>query len=143
MAATKLQLNPTSVVFAASGGGNTTLTKITSVDIDPGGSLITFSGDNDRYPTTVVNAMNNPRASLRGGDIATYQGLAIGTAGTLSVTHADAKAATSGAIVYTLANAVVENNPSSAPHGTFGAGSLSFVLFSSDGSTSPISFTRS
>lgn len=143
MAATKLQLNPSSVVFQPSGGNNTTITKITSVSIDYGGTLLPFSGDNDRFPTTIVNAMNQPRVSVTGGDIAALQAYAAGQIGTLYVTHADAKAAANGAIVYTCINCVVENMPSQAPHQQFGTATLSMLLYSSDGSTHPISFTRS
>lgn len=142
MAATGVQLNWTAVGFTPSGGSLTTFTKVTSVEINPGGSLIAFAGDNDRFPTVIANAMNSPSATVTGGNIAQFQGLAPGTTGAFAATHKDARGGSNGDIVYALANAVVQNTPGSGSHGQFGSGSITFQAFSSDGSTNPLSFTR-
>ena len=60
MAATKRQMNVTSCTFTPTSGSSTTYTGVTSVATDHGGSLIKFSGDGDRYPTTTVNDFNDP-----------------------------------------------------------------------------------
>jgi hypothetical protein len=142
MAATKLQMNWSAVGFTPSGGSLTTISKVQEVQFDPAGTLKPYAGDGDRYPTTIVNDMNNPKATVRGGDVATMQGLAPGTVGAFTSTFNDAKLATGGAIVYTLSNAVVENCTAGGAHAEYGEGTLSFLAFSSDGVTSPLGIAR-
>ena len=60
MSATKRFMNWTGVTFTPVGGSATTITGVTSVAIDSGGSLARFSGDGDRYVTTMVNDFNEP-----------------------------------------------------------------------------------
>lgn len=137
MAATKLQANWTGVAHASQA-----ITKVTAVTFSQGGSLQQFAGDTDKYDTVIVNLMNKPTASITSGDIATLMGIAPGTTGILTATHKDAKLATSGDIVYSLANAVAENATANGPFGNFGSATLTFRSFSNDGTTNPLSFTR-
>lgn len=137
MAATKLQAGWTGVQH-----GSTSITKVTAVTFSQGGALQAFAGDNDRYDTVVVNLMNKPTASVTSGDIGTLMGIAPGTTGTLAATHKDAKLASSGDIVYALANAVAQNATANGPFGNFGSATLTFMSYSSDGTTNPLSFTR-
>lgn len=137
MAATKLQRNWTAVQF-----GNTTITMVTACSFDSGGKLIKFYGDADIFPVVIVAQDCEPTASVDSGDTATIMGFAPGTSGTFTATHNDAKLAVGGAIVYTLINAVVRNPNTSGPRGQFGTATLPLDAFSSDGTTNPLSFTR-
>jgi hypothetical protein len=138
MAATKLQANWSAVAL-----GTTTITRVSQVSFSQGGSLASYSADGDHYPTVVVNVMNKPRATVVSADTATLMGFAPGTTATLSATHKDAKRSTGGDILYVMANAVVENVETSGSHGQFGSATMSLMAYSSDGTTSPLSFTRS
>lgn len=137
MAATKLQANWTGVAH-----GSTTITKVTAVTFNQGGSLQSFAGDNDRYNTVVVNLMNKPTASVTSADIGLLMGIAPGTTASLTATHKDAKVASGGDIVYVLSNAVAENTTANGPFGNFGSATTTFESYSSDGSTNPLAFTR-
>jgi hypothetical protein len=143
MAATNLQVNWSAVGFTPSGGSLTAINKVDGVDIDYGTTLLSYSGDADRYPTTIVNTMNEPKMTVRSSNVAGLQGFTAGTVGAFAATHNDAKLAVGGAVVYTLANAVVGNVQVGGEHAQYGKGSLAFQAFSADGVTSPLSFTRS
>jgi hypothetical protein len=138
MAATGLQLNWTSVSFAS-----TNLTHITSVMFSQGGEIIEFAGDNNRYPIIMANNMNRPQASITSGDVASLMNIAPGTSGSLTATQVDALAATGGAINWTLSNAVHENTEDTGQFSQFAQAKATFRAYSSDGSTNPLSFTRS
>lgn len=142
MSATTRQVNWTAVGFTPSGGSLTTITGVTSVDIERGGKLTTFSGDGNLFPTTIVNTMNNPSVTVEAADVATVTGFVPGTVGTFTATFKDAKGATGGDIVYTLINAVIADDKTKGAHQQFGMATLSIQAYSSDGTTSPLSFTR-
>ena len=137
MAATRLQANWTAVSL-----GTTSITKVTQVTFSQGGSLATYSADGDHFPTVIVNLMNNPSASVTSGDEATLMAIAPGTVGVFSATHKDASSAVGGDVLYVLANAVAQNVQASGQHGAFGTATLNMLAYSSDGVTSPLSFTR-
>jgi hypothetical protein len=138
MSATGLQLNWSSVTFGA-----TPITRITSLDINPGGTLIKFKGDANIYPVVVANADNEPTVAITSGDVGTLYGFSIGAQGTITATLLDAKQASGGAINFTCINCVFRGPSMNASHAQFASASANFDLFSSDGTTSPISFTRS
>lgn len=139
MAATGLQLNWTAVSFPTSA---TTLTHVTSISFDQGGSLIEFAGDNDRYPVIIANPMNRPKCSITSGDAASLMAIAPGTSGTLAATQVDALGASLGGISYVLINAVHASSQGSGQFGQFGSATASFQAYSADGVTNPLSFTR-
>lgn len=138
MAATKLQANWTAVSFNA-----TNITRVSSVGFDQGGGVNYYSGDDNVYDIIAVQLSGKPKATITCEDPAVLMGFSIGASGTFTATHKDAKAAAGGAIVYLLANAVVENVSTSGAHQQFGSGSMTLGSFSSDGTTNPLSFTRS
>jgi hypothetical protein len=142
MAASKLQMNWSAVGFTPSGGTLAPITKIQECSFDRGGTLIPYLGDGDRYPTTIVNATNHPRCTIRTGDVATIGAWAPGTVGVVTATHNDAMLAAGGNVVYVLVNAVVENSSDGGAHAQYGEAPISFLAYSSDGVTSPLSFTR-
>lgn len=110
------------------------------MSIDSGGNLAKFAGDGDRYVTTMVNDFNEPTVTVHSADLAALRANPVGTVGTLSATHNDAKNGSgSGALTYTLANAVVASCQVQGAHRQFGQGSVTFHAFSSDGVTNPIS----
>ncbi len=138
MSASNLQLNWTSVSF-----GSTNLTHVTSVMFDQGGELIEFSGDNNRYPVVIANNINHPKCSITTSDVATLMGIAPGSSGSITATQADALQATGGAINWSLANAVHETTQDTGHWGQFATATARFRAYSSDGTTNPLSFTRS
>jgi hypothetical protein len=138
MAATKLQMNWSSVTWLS-----TPITKITAGGFGQGGQLLKFSGDGDVYPTVIVNNMNEPHASFTTGDVGNAMLLVPGTLGTLVATLADAKAAVSGSVVFTVTTlAVFENCDTSAAHAQYGTATLTWQFLSTDGSTSPVVISR-
>ncbi len=140
MSATKRFMNWTGVSFTPVGGAATSITGVTSVTIDSGGSLARFAGDGDRYITTMVNDFNEPTVTLQSADLGALRANPIGTAGTLTATHNDARnGAGTGAVTYTLANAVVATCQVHGAHRQFGHGSVTFAAFSTDGVTNPLS----
>ncbi len=140
MSATKRFMNWTAVSFTPVGGAATPITGVTSVMIDSGGSLARFSGDGDRYVTTLVNDFNEPVVVVQAADLAALRANPVGTVGTLSATHNDARNGVgTGAVTYTMANAVVASCQVHGAHRQFGQGSVTFAAFSGDGVTNPLS----
>ncbi len=137
MSATALQLNWQSVEFAS-----TSLTHVTSVMFSQGGRLIEFAGDNNRYPVVIANNVNRPRCSITTSDVATLMGITPGTSGTIQATQVDALQATGGAVNWTLINAVHENTDDTGQWGQFATATATFWAYSTDGTTNPLSFTR-
>jgi hypothetical protein len=137
MAATKVQLNWTSVSFAS-----TAITRVTSVQFSQGGELIEFAGDNDRFPTVIANNMNRPKCSIASADVANLMNITPGTIGTINATQKDALASSGGDIIWTLANGVHETTDDTGQFSQFASGTATFRSFSSDGATNPLSFTR-
>jgi len=135
--ATKAQINWTSVQF-----GTTAITRVTNASVGQGGNLIKFKGDTDLYPTIIANVDNEPHFSITTADIGTMMGFNPGQTATLSATLSDAKGAVGGAVVFSMANAVFENADTQAAHAQFGSVTGTWQAYSSDGSTNPLSFTR-
>lgn len=145
MAATKRNMNLRSTQFAISGGATITLTGVTNFGFDFGGSTQDFSGDADRYPTTIVNDMNMPTVNVTSADIAAAVSLPPGTRGTFSTIMKDAKnpssSALSGDIAVTLSNAIVATNSATGAHRGFANASISIKAESTDGATNPLAFS--
>src|SRR5262249_9154443 len=137
MAATKVQANWTSVAW-----NSTTITRVTSVSIGQGGSLLKFKGDTDIYPTVIAALDIEPHASVTTADVSVLMGFPPGVSSSLTATQKDAKGASGGDIVWTLANAVFENADSQGAHAQWGTVTGTWQCFSSDGTTNPVSFTR-
>jgi hypothetical protein len=139
MAATKRYMNWTGVAFTPTGSTATTITGVTSVLIDPGSHLLKFAGDGDRYSTTIVNDYNDPTVTVHAADLSAIQANPSGTTGTFTATHNDARNGTgTGAITYTLANAVISTHMVQGAHRHFGQGTFMVSAYSSDGTTNPL-----
>lgn len=138
MPPTKLQMGWTGVQH-----GTTPITNVMDVAITIDATLQPHSADNSRYPTAVVNSMNGVSANVTSRDTAVLVGLAGGQVGTFTATHKDAKLASGGDIVYTCINMVTGQTATSGAHAEYGTAQLTMMAYSSDGVTSPLSFTRS
>ena len=143
MAATKRQMNWGSVGFTPTSGSLSTATGVTQVQVKSGANILKFSGDGDRGPSLVVNDFNEPSIEVTTADLAWLLGLTPGATGSFTATHKDALGATSGAIVYTLDPCVVESPDTGGQHRQIGSGTVTFNGYFSDGTTDPLSFTRS
>jgi hypothetical protein len=138
MSATKANVNWTGVSH-----GSTTITRVTNASFGWGGRLIKFKGDTDLYPTIIVAPDQEPHASVTTADVGTVMSIAVGTTATLAATLNDAKSAVGGAVIFTMANAVFENADASAAHAQFGSITATWQAYSSDGSTNPLTISRS
>lgn len=142
MAATKLSLNWIAVSYTPQAGTLTTITKVTSMDFNFNGSLIHFKGDDDRYPTVIANADNEPTISLTSGDVKALFSIGVGTLCTqVTGTLQDALKQSGGNIVFTATNAVFSSPNMSASHGSFASATANWACFSSDGQTPPITLS--
>lgn len=142
MAASKRFMNWTNVSFTPLNGSAAPITGVTSIQIDSGGSLLKFSGDGDRYNTTVVNDFNEPTITVHTADLVAVSAFPVGTVGTFIATHNDARnGGGTGAVTYTLTNAVVASNPLQGAHRQFGQGVLTLTAYSPDGVTNPLSLS--
>jgi hypothetical protein len=144
MAAGKTQMNWTGTKFVETFPVAATLSAsgVTGMNWDPQGSTQVFSGDGDRYPTTVVNDFQNPQVQVTSGDTAWVRAMAPGLRGTLSAILNDARNGAvvgGGGILFTLFPAVVVNNPVGDQHRQFAAGTVTVMAESVDGVTNPLS----
>ena len=142
MPATKRFMNWSSVTFTPQTGQPLPITGVSTVEIETHGNLQKFSGDGDKFFTTVVSDVMDPTVTIHTADLGVIRALPLGTVGTLSATLNDARNGSgSGAITYTLTNAVVASGAVRGSHRQFGQGTLIFSSFSSDGITNPLSTT--
>jgi hypothetical protein len=138
MSATKGQMNWTGV-----GWNSTTFTRVNSVSISQGGSLIEYAGDTDIYDTIIVANAIKPTISMTTADPAALLGLTPGVASTFAATWKDVKGAAGGDIVFAIAGAVFESTDASGDHAQLGTATAKFKVVTADGTTNPIGITRS
>jgi len=138
MAATKRNVNFVDVKFTPSGDAEITLNGVVDIKRTAAGKLIKFRGDNDLYPTTVVPDGGEPSVTITTADLVDLLLLPIGTVGSFSYTHRDARNGTgAGAITYTSAVSVVEDVSDGGTHAQFGMGQLKIMGVSPDGQANP------
>ena len=138
---TTLNLNWQNVKFTPQGGSAITITRVSNVSFDPGGSLIDYAGDGNRFPVGKFLVMSKPTAQVESQNISVLNGLTPGTAGVFIATLLDITnlaAVGGGGIGYTLNNACVANNPFGARFGEIASGTLNMEAYSTDGVTSPL-----
>jgi hypothetical protein len=133
MAATKVNVNWTGVSF-----NSTPITRVTNGSFGQGGQLLKFKGDTNIYSTVIAVVDIEPHASFTTADIATMMGFVPGTSASLAATLNDALAQSAGNISFSTANAVFENADSSAAHAQWGTTTGTWQIFSSDGTTNPL-----
>jgi hypothetical protein len=123
--------------------GSQTFTGVTQVQFDAGGSLVKFSGDNDRYNSLVVNDFNDPAITVNAADATAIHACPPGTRGVFTATLLDAKngiTPAGGAIQATVTTAVVQNHTTSDQHRQIGDHSLVMATESADGQTNPVAW---
>ena len=142
MSASKRFMNWSGVSFTPLGGQALVISGVTAIEIETNGNLLKFSGDGDRFFTTVVNDVMDPSITVHTADLASIRAYPPGTIGTFTATLNDARNGSgSGAITYTLTNAVVASGNVRGSHRQFGQGTLVLSSFSADGLTNPLSTT--
>lgn len=119
---------------------------ITQLSYDRGGQNESFSGDGDRFPTTIVGVFEEPTISVNGANVSKLHSLTNGTYCTVAWKIPDARngvAVGGGGFQFTTAAAaaVFKTSQTSHQHKTFATGSMNWDLRSLDGSTNPVSFT--
>jgi len=137
-------MNWTSTGFTPTGGSLQAVSRVSGIDIDPGGQLLEYSGDGNRFPVAIFNHMNKPSFTINSENIGVLSSLAPGAVGVVSSILNDPKngaGAGSGAILFALANAVLENPKMGGKHMAYATGSATFKGYSSDGVTSPLTAT--
>jgi hypothetical protein len=122
--------------------GTTAIDEVKSCSINAGGQLTAFSSGVDRFPTKQILLMSMPTIQITTDDVGTAMALVPGTTHDLTITLKDAMGATGGDIIFVGSNATVEAPSMSGTHAQLASGQTTFKLFSSDGSTNPLSFTR-
>lgn len=133
-------MNWSGVSFTPSGGQTLAITGVTEIEIENKGNLVKFSGDGDRYYTTVVNDVMDPTITIHTADLMVLRTIATGTLGTFVATLNDARNGTgTGSITFSLTNAVVASTHVHGTHRQFGQGKLVISSFSTDGVTNPLS----
>jgi len=115
---------------------------VTQVAIDPGAKSVMFKGDGDTHASFKAVIENDPRISVRAANVLALLTIPQGVAGTVNflLNHAKTRAG-SGAIAFTATNCMRVDNSISMPHGGFAEGATTFETYSTDGVTSPISYS--
>jgi hypothetical protein len=145
MPSQKVAVNWRGVSFTPTGSNNaTSITGVTGVEVDPNGNLIKFSGDIDRYPTTIVNDFIDNMITITAADLAALRSLPPGTRGAMAAIHKASPNQTAttatGDMTYTITGpqGIVQNNPTGGQHRQFGQGRLLVCAESTDGLTNPL-----
>lgn len=143
MADSKRKMNTKSVTFTPLSGSPIVYTGTTTVAVEPNGSTVKFSGDDDQGPTTVVNDFRDYVVTITSADIGAVNASTPGLRGTLTWILKDAKTpaggAGSGQMTYTVTPAIVRNDPHSAAHRGIAQGQVIFDSEWPDGVTPPLS----
>jgi hypothetical protein len=145
MAAAKRNVNWRTVTFTPTSGSATTFTGVSGISINTGGSTLKFSGDADRFVTTLVQDFQDISITITTADLAAANANPLGTTGAFSAVNKDAhqQTSTSGAgdITIGLANAMIVDNPYSGQHRQFSQATVNLASYSTDGVTSPLTVT--
>ena len=137
---TKRNVNFAAVTFAIVGGATITLTGVVDIKRSVGGKLLKFKGDNDLFDTTIVPDGGEPSVVVTTADLVDLLSLPMGTTGSFSYTHLDARNRTvggAGSITYTAALAIVEDVSDGGTHAQFGMGQIKILGISDNGQDNP------
>jgi hypothetical protein len=143
--ATHRNVNFLAVTFTPTGGGTAiTLTGVVDIKRNQAGKTIKFKGDNDLYPTTICPDGGEPSVVISTADLIDLLSLPVGTVGSFSYTHLDARNRTAtgaGSITYTGANCIVSDVSDGGTHAQFGMGQITIDGISADGQANPFAAT--
>lgn len=144
MARSKTYMNVTSVTISYGGGPTTiSLTEVTNVQSAIQDVLEPWVADGHKFPTLLIAAMGTRSVTIFSGDIGKLMTIPKGTACTVSFIFNDSVNTTStGAVTFTLSNAVLNDISFSGPSNKFAGGSATFMLYSSNGSTDPLAYSE-
>lgn len=143
MAHANLYMSWTGVTITPSGGSAIALLEVIDVQFTNSDGLEAWRSDGNKYATLIVDATGEVGATIIGGDCFKLATLPRGAACTIVAILNDAKNKTgSGASTFTLVNAVVQDTPTSGVTNKFAGGSASFMSYSADGSTIPLSIAQ-
>jgi cyanophycinase-like exopeptidase len=119
------------------------LTEITDVQVLDEDGLEMWQSDGNKFATVVVAATGARGMTLTGGDLFKLATMPRNTPCTIVAVLRDAINGTgSGAITHTLVNAVMAGAPRGGATNKFAMGSVTFMAFSPDGSTDPLTLTQ-
>lgn len=145
MARTKHYQNWKSVTISHGVGPTTiTLTEITNVEILNNDQYETFKGDGNIFNTVMVLANGVRGIRITGGDIGT-QCVTIprNTPCTVvCVLHDAVNGSGSGALTFTLSNAMKQGASPGGPQNKILTDVVEFMAYSSDGTTDPLSISQ-
>ena len=140
MSTRQANIGPTT--FTKTGPVVITITTIQSVSTDWKGQSLVGRGDADFYPTFGKTIQADPHVTITHQNKQLLNTLKAGDTGTLSCIIYDALNVTgAGQITMALINGRVENHQAQAGHIQLTSATLNIGSYSSDGSTSPLSFT--
>lgn len=141
----KRQINWSAVSFTPSGGVAVSMTNVQDVSIESNAQSISGDGDANIYNTFLRVVKQSPSVSVTTQDGSLYNSIIVGAVGVWVGTHNDATNTTggtgSGALTYTLNNAVVDHSNASGSHAQLGTRQFVFKSFSVDGVTSPLTMS--
>jgi hypothetical protein len=141
MAKTNRYINATAS-FTPTAGTLTPATGLTNYSYAQNEEIQKFSGDGDRFPTTVVQTYADPMISITVGDIRAFSTVALGTKGTVILTVNDAKniaTTAGGGFTITGINALISADNPIGAHRNFASNTYTFHAESADGTTNPFS----
>jgi hypothetical protein len=136
-------INTSAVKFTPAGGSAQTITKVTSINFDMGGQMISAKGDANLFAVHMARVGSVPTATIETEHMAMINTL-DGAKGAFEFVSEDADAgntAAGGAVKYAVANAVITDATRRFPHAQYASGTLRVGCYSTDGSTSPIAVT--
>lgn len=133
-------MNWINLTFTPTGGTAITILGVTNVAYDPQAKVITGAGDGDMGPTSINLTETDPKFTIDLEHLAIMRTLTPGLRGSFSGTFMDAEnGVSSGAMIFTVANAIVENFTIGGKFRAYGSGSLHIRTWSPDGITPPVS----
>lgn len=142
MAKSGRHINWSAVGFTPTAGTLTPMTRIQTVQIADRGQAVTGSADADFFPTLKKVVGGDPMVTVSSEDGTLQSALPKGTTGVWTGTHNDAVNGTgSGAIVYTLAGAVITDVNRGGGHQQLGSIDFQIEAASPDGITNPLSLS--
>jgi hypothetical protein len=141
MAKTNVFMNYKSVTWIATGGSGAAnpITEVTDIQEINAEGIEPWRADGSPFPTVMARGTADRGLTIFSGDVATMQGIPKATPLTIVAVLYDAvNGSGSGALTKTWTNAVVADRPSSGPSNKYAGGSISFMCFSPDGTTDPL-----
>ena len=142
MARSKRYVNFT-LSLTPSGGTLTAYNEITGYQVHRGKKQLMAFGDAKLYPTLIVNVENSRTITIVGGDVSKLLQLGADTVFTVVLILNDAKNGSgSGALTVTLVDATIAEDSHSGQNNEFGQSSVTFVAYSTDGTTDPLTVSE-